>query len=153
MIEIKNTIIGILLVGTFTVFGCKSTQKTVEQPSAGGDKAVVGLAKVDQEKYAAIEQGTYTIKSLTQEGALLVVEVSYTGVSAKTNFNLYWNGSVKKSLPVRAAFKLEMVSNGQEEVLTNEKRYFSLDPLKAYGKSAYITIEGFDQKLLFRFSE
>lgn len=94
----------------------------------------------------------FTITTAEVQGDSLIVWVSYKGSDGAHNFDLIWNGSVMKSLPLKAGMFLYHTA----EVLGGENEYmeglvFDISALKEYadGGSIIIMLRSWESELVY----
>jgi len=146
----KNNVSIFLFVLIFSITSsCQTGNKTInlfQQKKELINARTVDIKEVDFEP-------DFTILNAEIIGDVLKIDVSFTGEKGDHDFDLFWNGSIMKSLPPKAMLHLvhkKTSDKGKKEVVMNLEFDISMFKRKEYGDTIILLLEGFEQQ--FRYS-
>ena len=93
----------------------------------------------------------FTINSYSTDGDILSINVQYSGGCEDHDFDLYFNGALKKSLPPQATLCLTHNSNGDIcKALIQDTLEFNISELKQNNDSVIININDNKEQIEYK---
>ncbi len=116
--------------------------------------------KVSQVKKVVIDRSMTPVPSIDDlkiikaeiSQSLLTITFSFSG-TADDDFDLIFNGLYMKSLPMQATVRLKQVKKSGKVASQTKTMIFDVEPMKASGTELHIKLDGYSEKLIYKYSE
>jgi len=151
---IRAIILVVILSVTTQMQTCKKKNKNNDATGNTKSEMVNPVKKVVIDRsmtpVPAIDDLKISSASISQ--SFLTVTFSYTGTD-DDDFDLIFNGMYMKSLPPQATVRLKQVKKSGEVGTQTKTMIFDVEQMKSNGTELHIKLDGFSDKLVYKYSE